>query len=63
MKNGGKRGFWEEGNTDCRGVMSENKEVVRMKKTFKLEEGMAVGMKLVCTESNEIRDEIHVGEN
>lgn len=43
--------------------MSENKEGVRMKKTFKLEEGMAVGMKLVCTESNEIRDEIHVGEN
>lgn len=48
---------------DCHGVMSENREVVRVKKTFKLEESMAVGMKLVCTGSNEIRDEIHVGEN
>lgn len=48
---------------DCHGVMSENREIVRMKKTFKLKEGMAVRMKLVCTRSNEIRDEIHVGEN
>lgn len=48
---------------DCHGVMSENREVVRMKKTFKLEEGMAVRMKLVFTRSNEIRDEINVCEN
>lgn len=31
-----------------------------IKKIFNLKGGMAVGMKLVCIGSNEIRDEIHM---
>lgn len=45
------------------GVIPENREVGGMKKNFNLKEGMAVGLKLVCTGSNKIRDEIHVGKD
>lgn len=40
-------------------MASETREEGRMKKNFRLKEDMAVGMKVVCMESNEIRDEIH----
>lgn len=40
-------------------MASETREEGRMKKNFSLKEDMAVGMKVVCMGSNEIRDEIH----
>lgn len=48
---------------DYGGVISESREVGRRRKIFYLKEGMAVGMKLVCTGSNKTRDEICVGED
>lgn len=47
----------------CSGVMLENREIGRMKKSFTVKVGMAVGRKLMCTGSNEIREAIYVGED
>lgn len=49
--------FGEKGRQNAEVWYQETEKLERMK------EGMAVGMKLVCTRRDAIKDEIHYGEN